>query len=140
METRRTATALVLFLCTAFVLWWAATTLDTATADPTSLASSSYIVFLYHSVENNAHVYRGTIETSACESVSTGGQAQDTNPPKLFLRLERIESPECPLGDFQPSMTEEPFQIAIGSENAMEPVVEQVTIDDTVVAFSVIEE
>lgn len=140
MEAKKTATALVLFLCTAFLLWWAATSFDTENevlSPAYSNAASSYLVVVRHSVENDSHVYRGSISATACHALSTGVETEGSNPTELRLIFTRVESPTCPY-DISSIDTQEPFTVMV--EGREEPQVKSLSIDGERIAFSVIEE
>ena len=140
MEGKKAGAALVLFLCTTCLLWWAATSCDTENevlSPAYSNAASSYLVVVRHSVENDSHVYRGSISTTACHALSTGVETEGVNPTELRITLTRIEAPTCPY-DISSIDTEEPFTIVV--EGREEPQVKSLSIDGERIAFSVIEE
>ncbi len=142
MEIKRTATALVLFLCTVFLLWWAASSIEIKSSTPTDsspVAASSYMVLIYHSVQDSMHVYEGSIPASACQAVSAGGKMNEQEPSRLSLQLALVDSPACP-GSGASAISQEPFSIAISAREGVEPVIDKISINGNEVAFSVIEE
>ncbi len=141
MEARRVATALVLFLCTAGVLWWAAASLDArsgvATYPPSNGAASSYMLVIQHHKEGGSHVYSGEVQTTGCDTLATGVQLQGEQVPRVAVTLTRIASTSCPTGAVQAS-TEEPFMVAIASPIGI-PALHKVILDGTEATFTVIE-
>ncbi len=139
MEAKRTATALVLFLCTAFLLWWAATSFGVGSgAFKPSAAVSSYMVVVRHSMRDDAHVYTGSIESSGCQTLATGVQTEGIEPVRLKVRLERVASTSCSSEQAE-QISKEPFSIAIESGAAV-PRLESITVDGKEASFTVLED
>ena len=138
MEAKRTATALVLLLCTTFLLWLVATAYDVGGARTNPEAASSYTVVIYHSVRNGEHVYAGALESTGCETLSTGVRTENGEPAKLTVDLRRIASTSCS-AEMKAKTGEEPFLIAIDTQGGV-PRIEQVTIDGISTTFTVLED
>ncbi len=144
MEAKRTATALVLFLCFTFLLWWAISSLEktpsisTEGETPSSLTASSFMLVVRHFVEDDMHVYEGSILTSTCSVLATGIETEGDTPPRLTVRFSRVQTEGCE-GTMAARTVEEPFSIGVTAENT-EPLIDRVLVDGSEVAFSVIEE
>lgn len=139
MEVKRTATALVLFLCTAFLLWWVAASYDLPSkALESTTADSSYMVVIHHSIRDDAHVYTGTVVSSGCQSLSAGVQTEGVDPVLLSVQLKRIASTSCSarMGE---QVSEEPFSISINS-GSVAPRIKRLTLDGAPTTFTVLED
>ncbi len=137
MEARRSATALVLLLCATLLLWLIASVFGVGGVSTKSKGLSSSTVVIYHSVRNGEHVYAGAVESTGCETLSTGVQTQRGEPAKLTVELRRIAATPCSK-EMEAKMGDAPFLIAIHTDGNP-PRIEKLTLDGASITFTVLE-